>query len=413
MNILLGKQSILDRQQQVIGYELLFRSVEPVTSISDTNATANVVSNMLSMFHSEHILGDKKGFINIGIEMLKMDLLSILAPEEIVIEILETQEPSKEMVELIQKLKRKNYIFALDDFICTQEQIDYWTPVLQEVDIVKIDVIDTTITDLTKNIKSLQKFNVKLLAEKVETQEMFDLCMELEFDYFQGFFFTIPVIVKGQALSLNMQGILEIYDLFQNDADIPLIEDSVKKYSDISISLLKLVNSSSIGPVQKITAIKQTIALLGKKAISKWLLLILYSQNHGNTEQYLTTADPIFLSASQRAKMAELIIKKHPNTNYHKLAEEGFLTGLLSLAPVVLKIPMEDVLKQLCVSEAISNAIINKSGILGDILSLIIAYEQKDYDNLYALCYKLKISIKDINDSMLIAWKFSSQIASN
>ncbi|MGL4560681.1 MAG: EAL and HDOD domain-containing protein [Brevinema sp.] len=410
MNILLGKQSILDRNQKVVAYELLFRSIEETTNIiSDTNATANVVSNMLSMFQSDKILGNKKTFINIGIEILRMDVLSILPCENIVIEILETQEPSKELVDLINCFKQKKYVFALDDFIVTEDNIEFWRPILEIVDIVKVDMIDTKIEDLKEHLALLEEFNVKLLAEKVETLEMFDLCMEMGFDYFQGFFFTKPVMIEGQGLSVNIQGVMELFRMIQEDIDVAIIEENIKRFSDISISLLKIVNSSSVGPRQKITSIKQTIALLGKKAISQWLLLVMYSKETHNDNSIST--DPIFLSASQRAKMAELIIKNDPQKLSHSVAEEGFLAGLLSLSEVVLKMPLENVLKELNVSDSILYALTEQKGVIGETLSLILAYEQKDYDTMYKLCLKMRISINQFNNYVHQSWKFSSNLA--
>ncbi|MGL4394512.1 MAG: EAL and HDOD domain-containing protein [Brevinema sp.] len=412
MNVILGKQSILDREQKVIAYELLFRSIDKDTVVSDTKATASVVSSLLSIFDSQKILGNKKGFINIGIDMLKMDLLSILDPKSIVIEILENQEPSEEMVALIRDFKSKGYTFALDDFICTPQNIEYWAPVLEEVDIVKIDVLLNSIENIQQSLKKLRKFNVRLLAEKVEDQEMFETFFNMDFDYFQGYFFMIPEIVEGRGVPLNMQGVIDLYRLCLGDADINTIESEIKKFPDISISLLKLINSASVAPVQKITSIRQTISLLGKKTIMNWLLLTIYSQNK-NRHKFTMEADPIFLAASQRAIIAELIAKKCPNPIARQHVDEAFLTGLLSMASVVLHMPIEEILDEVNVDQIIRDAILSKKGLLGDILALIEAHEKKDYKVICALCYDLKITIHDLNDFVMEAWKFSSQLTSN
>ena len=285
MNILLGRQSILNREQAVIAYELLFRSTDNSPINCDTEATANVVANTLSMMSVDNVLGNKRGFVNIGIDILRLGLLNLIPPKRFVIEILETQEPSQELVRFIKKFKQQAYVFALDDFIITEDQLEHWDPILKEVQIVKVDVMDTTLEDLQKKTSLLKPYKVALLAEKVETQEMFQICMDLGYQYFQGYFFTKPDIIEGKAISPSIQGILAVIRAIQQGNSIDEVEHTIKLYPELIISLLKIVNSSSVSPIQEITSIKQAIALLGTRSLSQWFLLLLYSQrSNGESE---------------------------------------------------------------------------------------------------------------------------------
>ena len=411
MNILLGRQSILDRKQNVIAYELLFRSTDNSPINSDTEATANVITTTLSIMSIDNILGQKKGFINIGIDILRKGLLDIIPPNRFVIEILETQDPSEELLSLIKKFKKKDYIFALDDFIINEEQIEHWRPILNEVSIVKVDVLDTNLEDLEKKTALLKPFDIILLAEKVETEEMFQLCDSLGYQYFQGFFFTKPVILESHNITPSIQGIFAVIKLLQQDADILEIEQTMKLYPKLIISLLKVVNSASVATIQEITSIKQAIALLGKKAFTQWLLLLLYSQKSQTDPNQKIKDDPLFLLATQRGKLMEYFLTQSTPNASKSLKDEAFLVGLLSLSDTLLHVPMDHILQQLHLSPTISKAIISHEGALGEFLQSIKHLETQDYAQLIPQINKLHISTDMLNEASLLTLKFAQELA--
>ncbi len=411
MNILLGRQSILDRNQNVIAYELLFRSTDNSPINSDTEATANVITTTLSIMSIDNILGQKKGFINIGIDILRKGLLDIIPPNRFVIEILETQDPSEELLSLIKKFKKKDYIFALDDFIINEEQIEHWRPILNEVSIVKVDVLDTNLEDLEKKTALLKPFDIILLAEKVETEEMFQLCDSLGYQYFQGFFFTKPVILESHNITPSIQGIFAVIKLLQQDADILEIEQTMKLYPKLIISLLKVVNSASVATIQEITSIKQAIALLGKKAFTQWLLLLLYSQKSQTDPNQKIKDDPLFLLATQRGKLMEYFLTQSTPNASKSLKDEAFLVGLLSLSDTLLHVPMDHILQQLHLSPTISKAIISHEGALGEFLQSIKHLETQDYAQLIPQINKLHISTDMLNEASLLTLKFAQELA--
>ena len=411
MNILLGRQSILDRNQNVIAYELLFRSTDNSPINSDTEATANVITTTLSIMSIDNILGQKKGFINIGIDILRKGLLDIIPPNRFVIEILETQDPSEELLSLIKKFKKKDYIFALDDFIINEEQIEHWRPILNEVSIVKVDVLDTNLEDLEKKTALLKPFDIILLAEKVETEEMFQLCDSLGYQYFQGFFFTKPVILESHNITPSIQGIFAVIKLLQQDADILEIEQTMKLYPKLIISLLKVVNSASVATIQEITSIKQAIALLGKNAFTQWLLLLLYSQKSQTDPNQKIKDDPLFLLATQRGKLMEYFLTQSTPNASKSLKDEAFLVGLLSLSDTLLHVPMDHILQQLHLSPTISKAIISHEGALGEFLQSIKHLETQDYAQLIPQINKLHISTDMLNEASLLTLKFAQELA--
>ncbi len=90
----LGRQPILDRNQRIAGFELLFRASDvSYADIDDHSmASATVILNALTEFGIGEILGKYKGFFNVDSEMLMSDHLELLPREQVVIELLETIE---------------------------------------------------------------------------------------------------------------------------------------------------------------------------------------------------------------------------------------------------------------------------------------------------------------------------------
>ena len=87
----------------------------------------------------------------------------------------------------------------------------------------------------------------KLLAEKVETQEQFKECLDLGFEYFQGYYFAKPVIMSGKKLSSSQLAIVQLMSQIASDADTVDIERSIKQDAALGLALLRLVNTPAAG----------------------------------------------------------------------------------------------------------------------------------------------------------------------
>lgn len=100
-NYLVGRQPILNRKEEVVAYELLFRSTvsSSTTSVFDASqATASVIINTMSGFGIDTILGEHRGFINLEIDLLMSDIIQILPKERVVLELLESLQVTPELV---------------------------------------------------------------------------------------------------------------------------------------------------------------------------------------------------------------------------------------------------------------------------------------------------------------------------
>ena len=212
MHVFVARQPIFDRNNDVIAYELLFRSgyENAYDNVDGNQATLTVIANSFYELDLKTVTNNKKAFINFTEKLIKEEIATILPCEHVVIEILETIEPTDEIIIACKKLKEKGFILALDDFVFDKK----YNKLLELIDIIKVDFIITKGYE-RKKIFDILKINnkIKFLAEKVETIEEYNEAMEYGYTYFQGYYFSKPTIIQAKSIPSNKYTALEILKL--------------------------------------------------------------------------------------------------------------------------------------------------------------------------------------------------------
>jgi EAL and modified HD-GYP domain-containing signal transduction protein len=384
--VFIGRQPILNRQKKTFGYELLFRksAVQSANVTDNMKATANVMVNALNNIGISKLIGDKKGFINVDESVLASGVVDLLPQKITVFELLETVEINDAVIELCKKIKKAGYQIALDDYIHNGH-----SQILNIVDYVKIDVMATQRETITSISKILKKYSLKLVAEKVETGEDFAFCYDLGFSYFQGYFFAKPSIISAKSISPAQIVLLDLSRLLAKEAEFFVIEKIFRQNPELHIKLLQFMNSAAFYTSQKITSIGQSITLLGYRNLQKWVTLLLFAG-----EGYDITSTPLFERAVLRGRIMELLTGKV--TRDVSTADTAFITGVLSLLDTLFQTPLEDILKELNLSEEINNALLHRDGLLGTLVSVIENLEQEKYDELRDYLASINVDIEEL-----------------
>lgn len=394
-DIYIGRQPIFDRQLEVYAYELLFRSgtQNHAGEFDGDQATSQVIVNAFIEIGLDRIVGDQLAFINLTRSFVTASAPLPFPKERVVLEILETVRPDAEVIAGVRNLIAQGYSVALDDFIFHEDL----RPLLELAHIVKIDLLVTPREQLEAHVHQLRGYNVKLLAEKIETQAEFEYCKALGFDYFQGYFLSRPNIVQGQQLPPNRLAILQLLSKLQNpDSDAGEIEKLVGQDIALSYKLLRYINSAFFALPKKIDSIRQAVVYLGTQAIKTWVTLLVVA-GLGNKPTELVT------QAMQRAKMCELLAQtaKRPHT------EAYFTVGLFSLLEALMDSPLEKILESLPFSDDIRNALLKHEGPYGEALACVIAYEKGDF--LHA--YFDRLAPSQLTDTYLASARWADQSA--
>lgn len=406
-NLFLGRQPILDVNQNLVAYELLFRSADCLhANVTDeVQACAHVIVHALSNFGIQNTLGKNKGYINVSHAILMTDALELLPKEQVVIELLESISPSSEVINRCRDLKNKGFTLALDDHLYHPS----FTPLYELVDIIKIDLLQDSKLPLSEVVKDLRHWPLVLLAEKVETHEQFNFCRELGFEMFQGYYFAKPMVIQQKSVNIGTLTLMRLMDQVLKDAEVREIEETFKQNPELIYNLLRLVNSVYMGMREKITALRHAISILGREHLKRWIMLSLYA-----TGDKGTTASPLMEMAAVRGKFMELLVGKQSiRATAGDYADRAFMTGVLSLIDVLFNVKMEDVIKHCNVSDDVRGALLERSGLMGNLLLIAEHLEQTRYDELALLLKRIQLSSADFSAAQLEAIKWANRIVAS
>lgn len=367
--VFVGRQPIYDRKQGVMAYELLFRNSEQNFAHIDNpdRATSELIVNTLTEFGLNNVVDDKLAFINLTRSFITGALPVPGGQDRLVLEILEDIELDQAVLDGIQRLKQQGYTIALDDFIFHP----HLEPLVQIADIVKLDLLAFENGGLSDHVRQLKKYPVKLLAEKVETHEVYQQCVDLGFDYFQGYFFCKPNIIAGQRTPANRLALLNLLTkLSDTQATIDSLGDLISQDVTLSYRLLRYINSSNYSLNKSIDSVKHAMMLLGIETVRSLAYLIIVSSVEDKPFE-------LFVTALIRARMCQSLAIE---LGEKKAAPVYFTVGLFSVIDAIMDKPMQEVLEQLPLSEDICAALLTHTGSMGEALHCALAYERGEWD---------------------------------
>jgi len=363
-DIFIARQPIVDRKENLVAFELLFRSAHGSTAsgvVDNTQATAQVLVNAFGEMGIADVLGAHKGFINLDADFLLSDLIDLLPKQQVMLELLETIVIDDTIISRCRELKAKGYSLALDDvFELTPEIIS----LLGIVDVVKLDLMQIAPEHLPGLVKKLKNYPVKLLAEKVEDREQAKLCLEMGFDLFQGYHFARPEMLSGKRPNPSKIALVRLLSMMMQDADDDQIEETFKEQADLTYNLMRMVNSAGMGLTTKISSLKHGMMVLGRQPLRRWVQLLLYASNQGNI-----TVSPLMQLAATRGKLLELVAQQECPDD-HDYADRAFMVGMLSLLDALMGEPLPEILARMSLHEEVEAALLKHEGSLGELLAL-------------------------------------------
>ena len=366
--LFLGRQPILDRQQQLFAYKLLFRNTPPADGNcarfdDPTQASAAVIANTFAELATQDAIGRTRCVIGVDHELLFSELLEVLPAQGVALDILDKRTPVSEIAARCQQLRARGLMLVADG--------DGEPALRTQVDVLKVDLTHSDAERLPARVADLKPLGRMLLAEKVESHAQFELCRKLGFDFFQGYYFAQPTVIVGARLTPARTTLLRLLALVAEDAETSVIENAVKQEPGLTVNMLRLTNSVSCGLSTQITSLRHAITLLGRRSLQRWLQLLAYSGAAGTAPG----TNPLLQLAATRGRLMELLAAHSPGSN-RELTEQAFMVGIVSLMPALLGLSMPELLERLPVAPRVRAALIERNGVHGALLQIVEASEQ-------------------------------------
>ncbi|MEW6314562.1 MAG: EAL domain-containing protein [Pseudomonadota bacterium] len=404
----LGKQSILNRQQHLAGFKLLFRSGQGNAARFSNHiaATSSVIAIAYNELGFNTVLGKFKGYINVNETLLMDGILEMLPPDKVVLEILETVQPSTAVIERCRQLKQRGFALALDDYFAYSDKS---RPLLDIVDIVKVDIKQIDSGGLRNVVATLKQWPLQLLAEKVDNRDAAKLCEELGFDLFQGHYYAKPIIITGKRLSHSELELMRLLGMVMADADTAEIEQVIKRNPDLGLSLLRLTNSVATGTRQKVTSLNRAITVLGRRELQRWVQLLLFTNQNPEAD----FPNPLLQLAAMRGKFMELLAGEMSGHNRDD-EDHAFMTGIMSLMDTLLSMPLAEIIATIDLAPEVRAALLERSGILGNLLKLTEKLEENDMAGMSEILEQLSrhspLTLHQVNTAQMEALRWANSI---
>ncbi len=366
-----ARQPIFELGRGLYGYELLYRR-DTSTDHADSDhgyMSAEVIANALLGVGMRNISGGGVAFVNFSRGQLLNGSWELFEAHTVVIELLESVECDYETLSACRRMVNAGYKLALDDYVPDERM----RPLVELASVVKIDVLNRPHAELRDVANNLRSSGVRLLAERVETATVRDMCTDLGYELFQGYLFSRPETLTKTDVSASHLAVMRLLNLLQDPGTPDTALDAAFQ-SDIALcyKLLRIVNAAALGG-RGITSIPHAVRMVGREMLHRWLAVLLISSlgRRGDVSQELA------LTAITRARMCELVAAASVERRH---AGSAFIVGLLSLLDVLLEVPMDKILNRLELSADVKGALLERHGPFGNPLRLVEAYEKANWD---------------------------------
>ena len=384
----IGRQPIIDTGAKIIAYDLLYRESEH----NNNNMTTAVISNLLDALNLETVLGKNFGFVRVDEEFFEQEIIHSLPKEKIVYALLADTRIDETIVERLLLLKKEGYQFALSDCFYNDETAEKFSPLLPFIHYLKIDVSQSDLTLVKKEIPLFRKYGIKLISTKIETHHVYETCRSMGFDYFQGYFISEPNIIKNAVISPEHESIIRLWGLLQNDTELPELVDAFQSSHALSIKLLHFINSAAFSLRNPVSSIEQVLKLMGRDPIAQWIMLMMFTEGQNNSD----IRAPLVLMVMNRTELMSGLLTLIKPTATREEKSTAYFVGMLSLIHLLFHMPQKEVLSRLNISPAIREALSTGEGMYGELLGLVRSIEIFDIESIEAFLKTKWLTYKEI-----------------
>jgi c-di-GMP-related signal transduction protein len=393
-----ARQPILDREENVFGYELLFRDGVANAFTGDCDEASRATLDRSLVMGLDVLCDGRRAFINCTRDTLIKGLVTLLPSASTVVEVLETVPADPDVMTACQSLKASGYAIALDDFV-TDDTREALTEI---ADIIKVDMKLTTEEQRADILKRYGPLRHRWLAEKIETREDFVQARDQGFVYFQGFFFRRPEKLNTHELPGNSLNYLRmLQEVSRPELDVPSLERLIKSEASVCYRLLRYLNSAVFGLKNEIRSVRHALSMLGEREVRRWVRLVAaVGAGHEKTTD-------LVLSALVRARFGELLQPLVPHGD-----SDLFLLGLMSLIDSMLEMPMADVLDHVPLDHETKLVLLGKPSGLRPIYQLMLAHESGEWEAAEQLSAKLQLDSEEVAGFYWRAQQWAREVSS-
>jgi c-di-GMP phosphodiesterase len=394
MQILVARQPVFDRREQLYGYDLVLR--RPGAS-PDEPLPEQLVADTFLGIGIDQVADGRRAFVSVDRDMLVGGAVRLLPADRVVLQIDDLVRADSELIEVCNKLVWSGYQFS----VASADPGSLSEDLLTLAEIVKVDVASTEQAALPQLAEWLRSFHVRLLAKHVRHRAERSICTDLGFELFEGYKFTAPETLARRDLPIEHVLTFRLLKMVRDPKSMDgEIEDVLRRDVALSYKLLRMVNSAAVGG-RDIWSIGHALRLLGRDQVARWLGLLLVTD--GTREG---VRGELMNLALVRARMCELLADA---SGVPRARGPLFLIGMLSVLDQLLETPMAVLADSMELAPDVRNALLARLDFYGDALALVEAYEQGRWDRVDGLSASVGVSPVALSPMYLDALAWASE----
>ncbi|MGB7848309.1 MAG: HDOD domain-containing protein [Candidatus Acidiferrum sp.] len=395
----IARQPIFDKRLRVYAYELLFRGGPQNYFQPSEAASCGVIADSMSLFDLKTLTGNARAFMNVDELALRLGAPWLLPPDKVVVEILETVEPSEEIVKICRDLHASGYVLALDDFVDHPKM----APLVDLAQFLKVDFRQVNEIERKRIANKYHDGTLSLLAEKVETEIELSEARQSGYSYFQGYFFCKPAMIETRDIPGNKLLQLELLVAVASpELNYPAIEELLKREPALLYRLLRYLNSALLALRSEVHSVRHALSMLGENEFRRWVsIFAVVAMSSGKPPELIRTALIRGYFCEEFSGAAGL----------GKERSSLFLMGLLSIVDALLDKPIEEVLRSLPVMLEVKFALIGGKNRFRDVFDLLLVLERAEWSQLPTYIERLGCGEEEISNAYQVAIEKASTIA--
>ncbi len=397
-NVYLARQPIVGIDGKLEAYEILYLDSHKESNITDGRfASASVVNSILNKFGTKEFIGEHTAFIKVDEKFLMSDLIVTIPADIFTLSLFDEITLDEKVVERIQNLYEKGFSLAINDTDLDTENLEKYKKILPMLSYFKINIYADMGIAEKDFIVELQDANVQVIATKIEDKFQYQTSQELECDLYQGYWFSRPKIMKNKQFDPSQFNVLKLYNMLLQDTSLDEITAEFEKNHALTLQLLQFINSAHFHFTTRISSIHHILTLVGRKPLSQWLMLMIYSKSVSKDDK----VSPLMLMVKNRTELMQNLLKAlKPDVKSNALGE-AYLVGVLSLVDTIFEAKLEDVLENIHISDIAKKALLKDEGTLGMLYKVVRDIEEFNINAIVDFSKKYKLKAEEIQEIIL------------
>lgn len=379
------RQPIKNRTSRIIGYEIQYYGENQAFGVGNAAndiAAADTIYSFLTS-STDKLLSGSLNFMTFTTTLLMKKTPRLFNKDELVIQIDDSVLLHPLGMHMLQQYAKEGYKIAVNEF----QFAPRYLAMLNGIDYIRLNMQSMEESAIRNLVEIAHSMNKVCIAVGVDREELYRRAMELDLDAMEGSFVAEKTTQKAHSSGYMQSNFFRLMAaVLKDEPDVDQIERIISVDASLSYGLLRIANSRYFSMRSKVNNVRQAIMTIGLNDLKQWVYLLSAS----NEDNQIDEGAEEFLKLSlMRANFCARLMNYAVNVPIDR--SDAYLMGMFSTLNYLIDAPMEEILKQIPLCDAVKDALLRHEGRCGMLYDLALCYERADWKQIERLAGELGI----------------------